>query len=268
MRRNLLRQEVFNRIKELILANHFRSGERIFDGDLAALLGVSRTPVREALARLCQDGLLEAKDGKGYFVVNVYDTRQIEDLYDLREALEAHAVRRAVERARPQDLEDLASVIAKLESFRGSTVPEQRVEELQEGLRVHEIIARMSGNALLYDTMLRLLTRMRLFFWIEMISENASEAEETRREHAGLLTHIRSKQPDEAESLIRTHIRRAREQILRVVSLRAASYPPVDLSPIGATSLRAGFGRAGDPPPRVVRHPAGGRGRIPRRRQS
>lgn len=243
MRRKILSERVFNRIKELILYNHFKPGERLFDGELAKLLGVSRTPVREALVRLYQDRLVEVKDGKGYFVVDIDDTRQIADLYALREVLEVHAIRLAVERAQPQDLADLAEVVAKLGSYR--SVLEKRVEELKEGLRVHEIIARASGDALLYETIVRLLTRMRFFFWIEMVNENAADAEETRREHAALLAHIRNKQVEEAESLMRAHIQRAREQILRVARLREAFYPPADLSPIGGTSLRAGSGSAG-----------------------
>lgn len=257
MRGKLLSEKVFHRIKELVLSNHFKPGERLFDRDLAKLLGVSRTPVREALVRLYQDGLLGDKDGKGYFVVDIDDPRRIADLYDLREVLEVHAVRLAVEHAPPQDLADLAEVVAKLDSYR--SVLDKRGEELKEGLRVHEIIARASGNAFLCETLTRLLTRMRVFIWIETLNEDAAEAEETRREHAALLTHIRDKQVDEAESLMRAHIRRARDQILRIARLREAFYLPVDLSPIGRTSLRAGSGRAGSQSPHLVRHLPGGR---------
>lgn len=257
----LLSEKVFSRLKELVLSNHFRPAERLLDRDLARLLGVSRTPVREALVRLHQDGLLETRDGKGYFVVDIEDARHIADLYDLREVLEVHAVRLATERARPEDLAELAEVLAVLETYRDD--PAKRGEEVKLGLRVHEIIARASGNTFLHETVMRLLNRMRFFIWIETLYEDAEEAEETRREHAASLALIKEGQADDAEAVMRTHIRKARDHILRIARLREAFYPPVDLSPIGAVELRrerravAHGGRRGGARPRTARRRRG-----------
>lgn len=236
MARKVLSEMVFSHLKELVLSNHFRPGERLLDRDLAKLLGVSRTPVREALVRLHQDGLLETRDRKGYFVVDMGDARHIADLYDLREVLEVHAVRLATERAQPEDLAELAEVLATLETFGHD--PEKRGEEIKEGLRVHEIIARASGNPFLYDTVVRLLNRMRFFIWIETLYEDPEQAETTRREHAALLTLIRERRADDAERVMRAHIRTAREHILRIARLREAFYPHIEISPIGAGKAR------------------------------
>lgn len=231
MRTKQLGNEVYARLRDMILSNQLKPGERLPDRDLAEELGVSRTPVREALGRLEQDGLVANRAGRGYVVVEM-DAKQIADLYDLREMLEVHAVRLAAERATPEDLDQLARVLATLETYRD--VPEKRSEEIKEGLRVHELIARASGNAFLHETLVRLLDRMRVFIWIEMLYEDAEAAELTRREHAAFLTLIREQRVDEAEALVRTHIRTAKEHILRVVKARESFYQPAGPAPAAA----------------------------------
>ena len=179
MAREVLSEKVFGRLKELVLANHFRPGERLLDRDIARLLGVSRTPVREALVRLHQDGLLESREGRGSFVIDVQGTHHLADLYDLREVLEVHAVRLAALRARPEDLDELRELLVTLETYRDD--PAKRGAEIKLGLGVHEIIARASGNGFLHETLTRLLNRMRFFIWIETLYEDAETEEETRR---------------------------------------------------------------------------------------
>jgi len=236
--REVLSEKVFGRLKELVLANHFRPGERLLDRDLARLLGVSRTPVREALVRLHQDGLLESREGRGSFVIDVQDTHHLADLYDLREVLEVHAVRLAAQRARPEDLGELRELLATLEAYRDD--PAKRGEEIKLGLGVHEIIARASGNGFLHETLSRLLNRMRFFIWIETLYEDAETEEETRREHAAFLTLLTERRVDEAEEVMRAHLRKARDHIVRIAQLREAFFPQVDLSPIGAPAPRGG----------------------------
>jgi len=234
-----LSERVFSRLKDLVLSNHLRPGERLQDRDLARLLAVSRTPVREALARLHQDGLLETRDGRGYFVVDVQDPRHIGDLYALRELLEVHAVHLAAERARPEDLDELAELLASLDALRDD--PRRRGDEIKLGLRVHEIIARASGNSFLHETLTRLLNRMRFFIWIETIYEEGEEVDTTRREHAAFLALLREHKGAEAEVVMRAHLRTARDHILRIAQLKEAFYAPADLSPIG---LGDGRGRS------------------------
>ena len=220
--------------------NRVRPGERLLDRDLARLLGVSRTPVREAMARLHQDGLLETRDGR-YFVVDIQDARNIGDLYDLREVLEVHAVHLAARRACDDDLAELAALLKTLEGYHAD--PQKRAEEIKLGLRVHEIIARASGNGFLHETVTRLLNRMRLFIWVETLYEDVQQAEDTHREHAAFLTLLREQRVDEAEAVMRTHLRKARDHITRLARLREAFYTPVDLSPIGMAAGRNGRSR-------------------------
>ncbi len=236
MRTRAISESVYASLKERILSsNHLKPGQKLLDRDLAKELGVSRTPVREALSRLEQEGLVHNRAGKGYFVGEM-DAKQVADLYDLREILEAQAIRLAAERATSSDLGELTEVLATLtevlatlDEYRDN--PAKRGEEIKVGLRVHEIIARASGNAFLHDTLVRLLDRMQFFIWIEMLYEDPKAAELTRREHTAFLALIREGQADQAEALVRAHIRTAKEHILKILKAREVFYQQASATP-------------------------------------
>jgi DNA-binding GntR family transcriptional regulator len=223
MRTSRRSKDAYNSIKEMVLTGRLKPGNRLLDRDLAGELGVSRTPVREALSRLAQDGLLENGRGIGYYVADL-DAKQVADLYALREVLEAHAARLAAERITAQDIKELVGVLATLDHLIAD--PSKRGEEIRIGLKIHEIIARASGDVFLYETMARLLNRMHLFIWMDTLHEDAERAELTRREHRDLVGFIHSGKAEQAEQLIRTHIRTGKEGILRVLAARDAFYTP------------------------------------------
>ncbi len=215
--------DAYGVIKDMILTGQFKPGNKLSDQDLAVELEVSRTPIRQALSRLAQDGLLDDRRGKGYYVADL-DAQQVADLYALREVLEAHAVRLAVERATSSNLRELEDVLAMIEKL--SEDSSKRGEEIRVGLKIHEIVARASGDAFLHDTMIRLLNRMHFFIWMDTLNEDPQAADLTRREHRDLLELIRSGKPDEAEALIRSHIRTAKQGILKILAARDAFYQP------------------------------------------
>lgn len=93
--RNLLRDDVYRRLRDAIVDGTFEPGEQLKDLDLAAWLGVSRTPVREALLRLAQNGLVVAQPGRSTAVTPL-DAREIRDARDVVAAMHEVAVREAV----------------------------------------------------------------------------------------------------------------------------------------------------------------------------
>jgi DNA-binding GntR family transcriptional regulator len=223
MRKNKGIVDAYAAIKDRILTGHLKPGNKLSDQELAAELGVSRTPVRHALSRLTQDGLLDNGRGKGFYVADL-DAKQVADLYALREVLEAHAIRLAVARATASDMTELTGVLETLDKLRED--PSKRGEEIRVGLKIHEIIARASGDAFLHETMVRLLNRMHFFIWMDTLNEDPQAAEATRREHRELLEFIRAGKPDEAETVIRIHIRTAKQGILKILAARDAFYQP------------------------------------------
>ena len=221
MRDRLLAEKAYARLKEMIVANRLSPGDRLVDRRLADSLRMSRTPVRAALSKLERDGLITAKPGLGYFVADL-DAKSAEDLYNLREILEVHAVRLAVERATDRDLDELAEVVATADSY--ARKPDKRREEIRAALRIHPIIARAGGNMFLHDTLVNLLNRMAPFIWMEMLYEDHEAAQLSRSEHATLVALIRDKKVEEAERVIRHHARTAKEHILRILKARETFY--------------------------------------------
>jgi DNA-binding GntR family transcriptional regulator len=212
--------EVYGKLRDMILAHRLRPGEKLVDRVLAERLGVSRTPVREAFGRLEQVGLVTNRTGRGYFVADI-DIKQVADLYDLREILEVKAIELACEHARARDLDDLASVITTIEVLRGR--PEKIGEEIRVGLRLHEIIARASGNGALHEVISRLLDRMMIFVWMEVVHED-HHADVTHREHVAMVRLIQEKAAAEAAQVVRGHIRAAKAHILRVMRARESFF--------------------------------------------
>src|SRR5471030_2914855 len=124
-----LKLRVYEGIKQLILSGKLRPGQKLAERDLGERLKVSRTPIREALGRLVQDGLVESRPQRGHFVREV-DAKTVEDLYDLREMLEKHAIRLAMRRLSDADLAELDRVGRQLRRFEDDSI--QGEEELRE----------------------------------------------------------------------------------------------------------------------------------------
>lgn len=102
--RSLLRDDVFRRLRDAIVDGTFEPGEQLKDGDLAEWLGVSRTPVREALLRLGASGLVVAKPGRST-TVNAIDPKAVKDARDVVAAMHVLAVRAMAGHAATADLE-------------------------------------------------------------------------------------------------------------------------------------------------------------------
>lgn len=221
-------------MKAMIVSNRFKPGQRLTDRHLADLLQVSRTPVRVALQRLEQDALVSHQDGHGY-VVSEMDVKRIGDLYELREYLEGGAARLAARRANQLQITRLEAVAAReqqLSHRRG-----ERAQWVKLGLQWHELIAHSSGNQILAETIVRVLDQMRVFVWLEVLAEDDEMAHENCREHSALIEFIKNRRPDEAEALMRSHIRRAKEHILKAAAVREAFYADVGMVlPLEATA--------------------------------
>jgi DNA-binding GntR family transcriptional regulator len=223
MRKAKVAVDAYAAIKEMILTGQFKPGNKISDQELAMELGMSRTPVRHALTRLAQEGLIDEGRSRGFHAADL-DAKQVADLYALREVLEVHAIRLAVVRATEADLDELAAVLDTLDTL--SQDSSKRGEEIRVGLKIHEIIARTSGDNFLHETMVRLLNRMHFFIWMDTLNEDPQAAETTRQEHREILACIRAGKPNEAEAVIRAHIRTAKQGILKIFEARDAFYQP------------------------------------------
>lgn len=216
-----LSSDVFSGIRDMILSYRLRPGEKLVDRALAGHFGVSRTPIREALARLAESNLVVNREGRGYFVADV-DSKQAADLYDLREILELHAVGAACVCATEQDIEELRAILRTLDKVRLD--PERSGEKLLVSNRFHEVIARASSNQALHEMVTRLLHRMSVLVWLEASHETRAEADTSYAEHVALVDLIRDKSATEAARVMRRHIRKARAHVVKILRTREALF--------------------------------------------
>ena len=140
--RGLLRDDVYRRLRDAIVDGTFAPGEQLKDLELAAWLGVSRTPVREALLRLAQGGLVLAHPGRST-VVSPLDVRDVRDARDVVAAMHELAVREAVPVLTEADLDAMRDANRRFAAAVESGDVESAVTVDDE---LHAVLVRISGN--------------------------------------------------------------------------------------------------------------------------
>ena len=203
-------ERVYREATQRAVAWRFPPGERINEVALARELGVSRTPVREALNRLARDGFVHFVPNRG-FVARDLSPELVRDLYELRAAIEVAAVRLACARATDEAIERLAR------AWRAATAnaPARRIDRLAAADEAfHRGIARLSGNAQLAATLERVNAQIRYFRQVDQ--ESPERLGRTHREHAGVLDFLARRDARRAGELIERHIVLSRERALAV----------------------------------------------------
>ncbi len=196
-------------LEDAILAGALEEGSPLAEADLATALGVSRSPIRDALKRLAHKGLVEARPRRG-MVVTRFATDQIEDFFDLREALEGLAARLAAERMPAEDIEALREHLDSVErqvASGGSRGYPSGDDDF------HARILRGARSRQLQGTMEGIQARVRL-----LRRRSGSTRERARpalAEHRAILTAIASRDAAAAEAGMRQHIRNARANLAR-----------------------------------------------------
>jgi len=205
----------------MILTGELQPGGRLTEGELAERLEVSRTPLREALNRLERDGLVTNKPHHGY-AVSAFDLKAFEDAFDVRAVLDGYAAERATATITLADKDRLRAMVRQCEVMAAAAdrSMEDLIEEMHVGLEIHRVIARASGNALLAETLSRILDRCQYFVWLELLW--LDEWAVARREHAAIVGAICAGDGTGAAELARNHVRGSRNNILRFLKARSA----------------------------------------------
>ncbi len=204
-----IKDEVYRRLKSVIIEGDLRPGQRLIEGKLAVTLNVSRTPLREAIQVLVQERFLERLPQGGVQVANI-SQRDIRDLNSVRSALEALAARNAALNvsnggdgpAREQRLAELDEVIEQLSDL---TIEDETIEFLQLGRRFHRLIHHLSDNPRCSEILQHVIDSMERYRGLVPRSRNLAAVEE----HRAIAAAIKAGDADAAESLMRDHIESA-----------------------------------------------------------
>lgn len=203
-------EHVYNELKRMAVRFELLPDTRLNEVELAASLGISRTPLREALNRLTSDGFLKFVPGKGFFR-HPLDVKEIFDLYEMRQTLEMGAARLAVARATDDRIKLLKSFVAESARER----PDSSLDDLI-GLdeTFHEELAKLSGNDEILQTLRRINERIRFVRWINM--ENGRRRY-TQAEHLDIIDAVAARDADRVCALLQQHIDGRLEQITLAV---------------------------------------------------
>ena len=172
---------------------------RLDERKLSEGLGVSRTPIREAMTLLEQEGFVRTRPRRGIYVVKK-SKRQIVEMITVMAALESMAARLAAERATPSEIAGLRGL---MDTFRGGNDGDRRDEYSDANIAFHQAIIRMSGCALLAEMTENLFIHMRAIRKITIHQENRAARSVT--DHFRIIEAIERRDPETAERLAREH---------------------------------------------------------------
>ena len=202
-----LADQVFDRLEADILMGKYQRGEIITESRLSSELGVSRTPVREALRRLGQEHLIE-ESGKGTVVLGL-TSKDFEDMCEIRLRIEGLAVRGFIENMTPESLNELKDAI----DFQEFYLQKDDKDHLKtmDG-RFHEALYNRCGSMMLRDTLSPLHRKLQKFRRLSI--EREGRAERSVSEHKAIYEAIKSRDADLAEKLMNEHIYNAMRTII------------------------------------------------------
>jgi DNA-binding GntR family transcriptional regulator len=202
--------DVYERLREAIVSGELEAGAPLVEATVAARYGISRTPVREALRRLEQDGLVERGD-RG-MRVRTRSPEEILEIYEARIVLEGAAARAAAERGTTLDLMRIGHALERMQAIdRGDATAMAETNR-----SYHEAIWTASHNATLVDLLTRLQSHLTRYPSTTLTSDGRWEA--VLREHADLLHTIENRDGTKAARIAEEHMTEARDIRLRMYS--------------------------------------------------
>ncbi len=204
--------EVYDQLKHDVASFKLVPGDRFTENEICVRLGVSRTPVRQALFRMQQEGFVEVLFRAGWRVLP-FDFDQFEQLYDLRMVLETTAVRRLCESAspvRPGLLDELAAIW--LVSAAARSADTLQVAQWDEAFHCDLVAA--AGNAEIARVHRDVTNRIRIIRRLDFTQQPRIDA--TYEEHGKILKAVRAKRADQAALLLRAHIASSQTEVRKI----------------------------------------------------
>jgi len=209
-----LREVVFETLKEAILTGKLEPKERLMEVKIADQLGVSRTPVREAIRKLELEGLVVMVPRKGAYVSDI-SYKDIVDTLELREALETFAVKLAIEKNTVKDIK----ILEELNKDFQKAYKEKDIEKMVEyDTDIHNEIFVLSNNSKLInfmDGLNEIMQRFRLIFFNETYNP-----ERIAKEHEEIFRELKNKDVEKAQKAMKTHLSTLKDDIKKVYEKR------------------------------------------------
>jgi len=203
--RETLEEQAFKSIKNMIVSQELRPGERVVHDSLAKVLNISRTPVKKALTRLVELGLV-VNSHKGQTFVRQLSNNEIVMIYDVREVLEGLSARLAANNANFAQIEVMKKIF---DSFRTPMAHSQWKDYAKADLKFHEFLAQISNNQILCEIFQRSILHL-----YSIRANRVKSVDVSLREHLEVIAAIHDRNPELAEGKMRSHIKNTKNKII------------------------------------------------------
>lgn len=203
-----LADQAYQQVKASIIQGHLAPGTRTSEVDLARSLGISRSPLREALRRLQEEGLVEAFSGRGIQVTEL-TPQAVREVYEVRVALERMAAALAAGHIPHDAIDKMGSALKEIRSDldRGDTTPFNELE-----LPFHDLFVMNCGNDLLIKYIARVRDQLaRVVVFAGALLEHTRLSYE---EHVEILAVMKHEDADELASAVEHHLRNVADRII------------------------------------------------------
>jgi DNA-binding GntR family transcriptional regulator len=219
--RRVLTDDVADSIREAVLSGRLKGGDRLIEDELAESLGVSRGPIRQAIFRLQQEGLVVHETHRGATVAQV-SIEDAAEIYSLRQALERLAITAACDHATAADLAPLDAILLLFQTTPRASMTRRRVAELD--IDFHDALFRASHHGRLYRAWEALRSQIFVFLLLRD-GLPADYLTSWYRDHSRLLELVRARDKAQAAACIEEHIggayarlqeHMAEEEVLRI----------------------------------------------------
>lgn len=206
--RRSLGQDVFEYLKNAIIDETIQPGERLVESRIAEMLGISRTPLREALHKLEREDWIEKTPSGGYMVV-VLTKDDIEQTFGIRSVLEAYAARLAAENYKEKDLNGLEK---KMKEYQDCLENGTRDRLQRINTEFHDLLYALSNSPRLIKMINQLRAQISRFR--QIILKQDTFAHESNEDHIKMLDAIKKRDGQKVEELVRHHIIKGKNAVL------------------------------------------------------
>ena len=212
-----LREVVFNTLRKAILTGQLKPGDRLMEVHLANKLGVSRTPIREAIHKLEQEGLVTMVPRRGAEVAKITE-RSLQDVLEVRRALDVLSVELACERISEDELEQLKKACRQFEeaTHSGDTTAIAKAD-----VAYHDIIVQATGNQRLQQLVNHLAEQMYRYRFVYL--KDVSQHEKLVEEHREILECILQRDKKKASEAAKKHIDNQENSMIQQIRLENQS---------------------------------------------
>ena len=209
-----LRELVCEHIREAIINGTFAPGERLMEIQMADEMGVSRTPVREAIRKLEMEGFVVMIPRRGTYVSNM-SIKDINDVYEIRISLDTLAAGLAAERISDEELEELQRLLVKV----GNAIEENDMAKVVEAdIEFHDVLYKASRNERLRNIINNLREQITVIRGVSM--RYPGRLKDTQEEHRRLVESIAARDVEKSQEIARIHLENAERTLMTAMSER------------------------------------------------